>query len=428
MPLNIGFVSTRFAGTDGVSLESAKWAEVLWKDGHVSYWYSGNSDRADEVSMCVPEAHFAHPEIAWINGQLWNRTTRPALVSQRVRVLADYLKGTLREFVDRYAIDVLIPENALAIPMNVPLGLAITEFLIESGIPSIGHHHDFYWERTRFAISAANDYLDMAFPPRLPGMAHTVINAAAQEQISRRKGVGAMLIPNVFDFDKPAPEPDDYSRDVREQIGLAEDDIFILQPTRIVPRKGIEHAVKLVSMLGDSRCKLVISHDAGDEGFEYQHMLEELAKEEGVDLRFIGDRVSEVRQRDAEGRKLYTLWDLYPHADLVTYPSIYEGFGNALLEAVYFKKPVVVNRYSIYIEDIEPKGFRFAVMDGFVSPHVVRETRRQLEDADYRSGVVEHNYETARRYFSYSVLARSLRNLLTGLVGWMPENGHGGRK
>ena len=371
--------------------------------------------------MQSPQILFSESAIAWINAQLWNRTTRPSLVSHRVRVMTEYLKETLREFVEKYAIDVLIPENALAIPMNVPLGLAITEFLIESGLPSIGHHHDFYWERTRFAISAANDYLDMAFPPRLPGMAHTVINAAAREQISRRKGVGAMLIPNVFDFDKPAPAPDNYSKDVREQIGLAEDDIFILQPTRIVPRKGIEHAVKLVSMLGDPRCKLVISHDAGDEGYEYQHMIEDLAREEGVDIRFIGDRVSEVRQRDAEGRKLYTLWDLYPHADLVTYPSIYEGFGNALLEAVYFKKPVLVNRYSIYIEDIEPKGFRFAVMDGFVSPQVVRESRRQLEDAAYRAEVVDHNYETARRYYSHAVLQRSLRNLLTGLVGWSPE-------
>lgn len=423
MGLNIGFVSTRFAGTDGVSLESAKWAEVFWKDRHVSYWYSGCSDRADGISMCIPEAHFNHPEIAWINQQLWNRTTRSALVSKRIRVLTEYLKETLREFVETHHIDVLVPENSLAIPMNVPLGLAITEYLIESGLPSIGHHHDFYWERTRFAISAANDYLDMAFPPRVPGMAHTVINASAQEQVSRRKGLGATLVPNVFDFDQPAPEPDDYSRDVRTEIGLEEDDIFILQPTRIVPRKGIEHAIKLVSMAGDSRCKLVISHDAGDEGYEYQQMLEEVAREEGVDLRFIGDRVSEVRQRDAEGRKLYTLWDLYPHADLVTYPSIYEGFGNALLEAVYFKKPLVVNRYSIYIEDIEPKGFRFAVLDGFVTSGVLRETMRLLQDDTYRHEVVEHNYETARRYFSYAVLQRSLRYLLNTLVGWTPENG-----
>ena len=48
-------------------------------------------------------------------------------------------------------------------------------------------------------------------------------------------------------------------------------------------------------------------------------------------MRFIADRVAEVRQRDSLGRKMYTLWDLYPHADFVTYPSTYEGFGNALL-------------------------------------------------------------------------------------------------
>jgi glycosyltransferase involved in cell wall biosynthesis len=235
----------------------------------------------------------------------------------------------------------------------------------------------------RFSINAVPDYLDMAFPPRLPNMSHAVINAAAQEQLSLRKGVGSLLIPNVFDFEKSPPPPDDYAMDVRREIGLEPDDIFILQPTRIVPRKGIEHAVKLVSMLENPRCKLVISHDAGDEGFEYKHMIEELAREENVDIRFIGDRVSEVRQRDADGRKLYTLWDLYPYADLVTYPSTYEGFGNALLEAIYFKKPVVINRYNIFVEDIEPKGFNLAVIDGFITREVIAKVERLLSDRDF---------------------------------------------
>ncbi|MEE8452071.1 MAG: hypothetical protein V3R99_09160, partial [Thermoguttaceae bacterium] len=55
---NIGFVSTRFAGTDGVSLESAKWAQLLWDYGHVSHWYAGKLDRDPGVSMLVPEAYF----------------------------------------------------------------------------------------------------------------------------------------------------------------------------------------------------------------------------------------------------------------------------------------------------------------------------------------------------------------------------------
>lgn len=422
MGKRFGFVSTRFAGTDGVSLESAKWAEVLWDDQHVSHWYGGLLDRQPEISMCVPEAHFGHPEVVWINERIWGQTRRSPIVSRRIRELADYLKGTLYKFVQKFGIDVLVPENALTIPMHLPLGIAITEFIAETGIPTIAHHHDFYWERTRFSISSVQDYLDLAFPCRLPSIAHTVINAAAQQQLSLRKGVGSLVTPNVFEFEEPPPIPDEYSADVREEIGLTKDDIFILQPTRIVPRKGIEHAIKLVSMLNDPRYKLVISHDAGDEGFEYKHMLEELAREEEVELVFIGDRVSEVRQYDSKGRKLYTLWDLYPHADLVTYPSTYEGFGNALLEAIYFKKPIVINRYSIFIEDIEPKGFKLAVIDGFITRQVTDQVKRLLSDEAYNREVVEHNFEVANRFYSYSVLRRSLRTVLTTLTGWAPPS------
>jgi hypothetical protein len=57
------------------------------------------------------------------------------------------------------------------------------------------------------------------------------------------------------------------------------------------------------------------------------------------------------------------LWDVYPHSDFVTSPSLYEGFGNAFLEAVYFKKPLLINRYAIFVRDIEPKAFDFIAMD-----------------------------------------------------------------
>lgn len=418
MGKNIGFVSTRFASTDGVTLESAKWAEVLWNsDRHVSYWYSGRSDRHPDISHVVPEAYFGHAENEWLNARIWGQTRRDRLVSERIREMAAYLKQTLYHFVERYNIDLLVPQNAITIPMHVPLGLAITEFLAETGMPAIAHHHDFHWERTRFSVNCVQDLLDTAFPPSLPNIRNVVINRQAEEQLALRKGRSALLIPNVFDFDNKPPQPDAYAADVRAEIGLSEDDIFVLQPTRVVPRKGIEHAIKIVGRLKDPRCKLVISHAAGDEGDDYKHMLEELARDEGVALRFIDDRIGEVRQYDDQGRKIYTLWDLYPHADLVTYPSTYEGFGNALLESIYFRKPLVLNRYSIFIQDIEPKGFRLALMDGVVSNRVVEEVRRILSDRAYRREMVEHNYKVARRYYSYAILRRSLRTLVTSLTG-----------
>ena len=406
--MRIGFVSTRFSGTDGVSLESLKWGDVLREMGHEVFWFSGRSDRDPASSMCVPEAFFGHVENQWIKERIWGVARRDPQVTERIRDMAAYLEAMLRRFVERFEIDVLVPENVLTIPVHVPLGVALTEFLAETGMPAVAHHHDFYWERVRFTLNAVPDYLDMSFPPRMPNVVHTVINQAAQEQLALRKGISSMLVPNVFKFETETEPDDDWAEDVRSEIGLSDDDLFILQPTRIVPRKGIEHAIKLVSMLDDPRCKLVISHDAGDEGYEYQHMLEHLAEDEGVDMRIIADRVSERRQRNSHGQKMYTLWDIYPHADLVTYPSVYEGFGNALLEAFYFRKPVVINRYSIYVQDIEPKGFRLVEMDGYVTRKTVESVRRLLHDDELRGEVVETNYHLAKRFYGYEALRDAL--------------------
>jgi glycosyltransferase involved in cell wall biosynthesis len=414
-PENIGFVSTRFAGTDGVSLEAAKWAEVLWQGGHVSHWYGGVLDRDAGISLCIPEAFFDHAENAWINAQLWGRTRRGAEASRRIRELAEYLKATLYEFRARFDLDILIIENALTIPMHIPLGVAITEFLLETGMPAIAHHHDFQWERQRFQISAVDDYLEMAFPPRVPHLQHVVINQAAREEIAWRKGLPSMLVPNVFDFEHSPTAIDDYASDVRHALGLSEDDLLILQPTRIVPRKGIENAIHLIRRLKLPRCHLVISHDGGDEGMDYCQQIEHLAREEGVSLKLFGERMADRRQLDQDGHKIYVLRDLYPHADLVTFPSLYEGFGNALLESIYFRRPVVIGRYSVYQRDIEPKGFRLPTIDGVIDRRVVDETRRIIEDADYRDTLVEHNYRVAGRFFSYRVLRDSLRSMINNI-------------
>lgn len=418
MSKNIGFVSTRFAGQDGVSLESAKWAEVLWQDRHVSFWYSGQSDRNPDISHVVPEAFFGFFENQWINERIWKGDVRDRFVTERIRALSDYIKSTLYRFVEKFDIDILVPQNCLAIPMHIPLGIALTEFLSETRMPAIAHHHDFYWERTRFSVNCIPEYLDMSFPPKLSNMRDVVINQEAQEQLALRKGSASLVIPNVFDFENPPEQVDEYASDVRKELGLSEDDFFILQPTRVVPRKGIEQAIKLVSLLKDPRCKLVISHEAGDEGYEYLGMLEQLAKEEGVDMRIVADRVGEVRQRDSEGRKVYTLWDLYHHADFVTYPSTYEGFGNALLEAIYFRKPVLINRYSIFVRDIEPKGFRLLTMDGFVTPTIARQVRQILTDRDLCEEIVNHNYEVARQFYSYSTIRSNLRAFIADLTGY----------
>ncbi|MEM1062862.1 MAG: glycosyltransferase family 4 protein, partial [Planctomycetota bacterium] len=406
---HIGFISTRFAGTDGVSLESAKWAEVLWDHEHVSFWYAGKLDRDPRVSMEVPEAYFGHPEIEAINAAVFGTLKRPAEVTHQIYEIAERLKASLYDFVGTFGIDILVAQNCLTIPMNIPLGVALTQFIAETNFPTIAHHHDFYWERDRFKVNAVGDVLEMAFPPNLPSIQHVTINSPAQQDLAWRTGCSSILIPNVLDFETERDTCDLYSSDFREQIGVSPEDILILQPTRVVPRKGIEHSINLVAQLNDPRCKLVITHESGDEGQEYKNALAEMAANQGVDLRFADAHVGETREYGPDGNKIYSLWDTYPHADFVTYPSIYEGFGNALLEAFLFKKPVLVNRYSIFRVDIEPVGFEVITMDGYLTKSVADKVRRVIDDESYRQKMVDKNFELATRFYSYSVLKRKLR-------------------
>ncbi len=417
MGRKIGFVSTRFAGTDGVSLESAKWAEVLWHHEHMSFWYAGRLDRDASISMLVPEACFAHPDNVWINERVFGRFTRQPEVTRRIYELSEYLKQTLYDFVKQFDIEILLVENALCIPMHIPLGVALTHFIAETGIPTIAHHHDFYWERTRFSVNAIGDILDMAFPPTSVAIQHVTINTLAQEQLAMRKGDSSLLIPNVLNFEQAPSEPDDYAAGFRQDIGLSDDDILFLQPTRVVPRKGIEHSISLVARLNDPRCKLIISHESGDEGDDYMQDLREMADQEGVDLRFVHTSVGEKRSEDADGQRRYTLADAYSQSDVITYPSIYEGFGNALLEAFYYRKPVLVNRYTIFISDIEPKGFRTIAIDGYLTRDAIQHVRRVINDPEYREQMVEQNYELSKAFFSYTVLRRRLRVLITNITG-----------
>lgn len=227
-----------------------------------------------------------------------------------------------------------------------------------------------------------------------------------------------MIIPNVMDFDSPPPPPDDYAETARADLGVAPDQYLFLQPTRIIPRKGIEHAIELTRRVG-LPAKLVISHAAGDEGTDYEKRVREFAKLLDVTVNFEANIISNRRGVTADGRKIYSLGDVYQQADLVTYPSTFEGFGNAFLEAIYYKRPLVVNNYSIYEADIKPKGFKVIEFDGFISNATLEETRYVLKHPEEAANRAEHNYELARRYFSYSMLERRLSLLLSDCFGEM---------
>jgi len=294
--------------------------------------------------------------------------------------------------------------------------MALTELIAETGIPTIAHHHDFTWERKPLLVNSIWDYITMALPPNLPSIQHVVINSSAGHQLARRVGVRSINVPNVMDFENPPPDLDEYSADLRDELGIEPDELFILQPTRVVQRKGIEHAIELVSRLG-RKARLVISHASGDDGYEYEARVADFADRMGVRAIFSSERFSEYRGFTEDGKKIYSLSDAYPHADLVTYPSLIEGFGNAFLEAIYYRKPIAVNNYAIYATDIRPKGFRVIEFDDFITNKTVQDTLRVLDDPIHQAELCNFNYALALRHFSYNVLRNKFQVLFADAYG-----------
>jgi len=82
----------------------------------------------------------------------------------------------------------------------------------------------------------------------------------------------------------------------------------------------------------------------------------------------------------------------------------------------------VVNKYSIYTYDIEPKGFLTIEIDGYVTENAVRMTRDVLENSELRNNMIEKNYDIATRCYSYSVLKQKLKNLIYDGIACNPEN------
>ena len=91
---NIGFISTRLAGNDGVSLETAKWADIFESGGHFCFYMAGelDEDRPSERSLLVEEAHFKNPVIQEIFHGCFGVNTRKLSMTKKIHQVKNRLK------------------------------------------------------------------------------------------------------------------------------------------------------------------------------------------------------------------------------------------------------------------------------------------------------------------------------------------------
>lgn len=419
--MNIGIVIARIGGLDGVSLETEKWIDVLQDDGHKIFVLTGDIEidrplnlesnnilQIDELSLynslCVKEQILAFQKDSIKSDKLFD------LIEKNSATIMD----SIVEWVDENELDILIAENTVSLPSHISLGFGIHSAVMDLDIPIICHHHDLAWDKGHRFISEHNEvnhFIKHIFPLQDDNAVHVTINTFAKQQFATKLGIDAYYIPNVVNFNKTFGERTNASIELRKELGLNKSDVALFQVSKIVRRKGIETAIELISKIPDKKVKLVITGTYTDD--EKKNYFDELVIL--VNKLNLEDRV--IFGYDIV--KNYTLSDIYGAADICTYFSKYEGFGNTFIEAVHAKKPIFVNDYKpVFLKDIASKGFiTMMITDNEITEDAFNQMISIIENPNLREAIGEDNFEIGKKYFSYDVLKRRLQIIFNELFG-----------
>lgn len=344
----VAVVSFRLGGTDGVAVEAAKWA---WAFGRLGW----------QVTTVAGEGPVDH----LLPGLAMDAATPPSALE---------LSAALERA------ELVVVENLCSLPLNPGACGVLSEVL--RGRPALLHHHDLPWQRPRFAHCPP--------PADDPWWVHVTVNDLSRAQLAEH-GIAAVVVRNAFDTDA---RPGD-RRGVRRALGLGDDELVVLQPTRAIERKNVGAGIALAEALGATYWLL----GPAEEGYGPQ--LERLLA--GASVRTV--------HGPAPGFGAGAPADAYAGADVVALPSRWEGFGNPSLESAVHRRPLAVGRYPVAGE-LAAFGFRWFDAE---DPAALREF---LSSPD--AALIEHNLDVARRHFSLADLPDRLEPLVSAAMGCRP--------
>ncbi|MEM9564385.1 MAG: glycosyltransferase family 4 protein [Actinomycetota bacterium] len=267
--------------------------------------------------------------------------------------------------------DVVLVENLLTIPMNLPASRVVAEAI--GGRPAVLHHHDPPWQRARFA-----DITEL--PVDDPAWLHVTINRLTQGEFEQR-GLIAQTIYNGFDADPPTGE----RHGTRRRLGLDDDAVLVAHPVRAIARKNVPAAIGVAEHLGGTYWL----PGPAEEGY-------------GDELAHHLDRARCPISRQPVDQTEITMPDLYAAADVIAFPSTWEGFGNPPVEAAHHRRPVVIGDYPV-AEELRRMGF------GWYGTDELDALARGLADPDGdRTGPAGHRSLAAAVEANRAVAAREL--------------------
>lgn len=377
--MKIGIIHFRVGLTDGVSLEIEKRKLILQQMGHsVKLISSEVNEGADYVIE-----NFDYDSI------LMNKIKKEAYIGLEYYSEND-LMDTIYHEASKYTnaldhinqiekFDFFLVHNVFSLGSNLPSAKGVYDFLKVNDLPSIFFHHDFYFEKPFYTYpnKSINSYLNQYLPPIDNKFSHLTINTISQNKLKVIKNIDAEVIADVFDFTQPQWEVNDFNKTFLGDIGVDENDLIVMMATRIIKRKGFELAFQVASELqnqiqkiqgntlyngkrinNDTKVCFIISGHPESSEYEYYLEMQKLASSyTNFKTVFISDRIGYKESLDVNGNKIYSLWDAYVFCDLILYTTMYEGWGNQLIEAFFAQKPVIINAYEVFKTDVKKEGY-----------------------------------------------------------------------
>ncbi|NLV36998.1 MAG: glycosyltransferase family 4 protein [Clostridiaceae bacterium] len=441
--MKIALAHFRVGETDGVSLEMDKWAAVLEKMGHTVVFIAGSRGNTLRQTFIIDELYYKSKKNAGLSSAFYCNLGSYSEESLKKEILqtAETIEAKLIDIIKKQGIDMLVPNNIFSLGHDVAAAIGFMAAIKKTGVGVVCHHHDFWWEPSRpqyFKQTTrwGQKVMDNYFVPRIDNshFRHCVINSLAQKEFSKRYGINSVVVPNVFDFSGPPWQKDDYNSTFRSDLGLLENEILILQATRVTNRKAIELAADVVALLNtrryidklnDRNRRFVLAIVGLHEGIDgyVENLIRYIGSQEARVV--INDKLVEHTRRIEDGRKIYSLWDAYVYADLITYPSIQEGWGNQFLESVFARVPIVLFEYDVYRADIGVKGFDvlslgarydfrengLVCVDSKSVERVCDGIINLINNQEIARRMVQKNYELGSKYFSLEKLEEILYGL-----------------
>jgi len=377
----------RIGQTDGVSLEIIKRKKMLQEMGYLVKLISGT--RQTGADCIIPELEFDRPKIALIKKNAFSgfeleddERVYPdddALLEDIHRV-AGVIEKKFLKIHQKEKFDYLFLHNVFTHGRHIAAAKAFYAVAKKTDIQVVSFNHDFYESYEGLYTPRTpkiKTYLRTYVPPRLGKIRHVTINSLSRDLLFKKIGQKAIAFPDTFEFDQNPWVQDRYNQDLLKHFNIKANDLIFLQATRVVERKAIELAIDLITELNKRKQQLVgrklYNGKRLDEQSEivlafgqfvepasrgYRQKLIEKMKAQGVKYRDLSPRIAYKRMQK-DGVKRYSLWDAYVFADVISYPSTWEGFGNQFLEAVFAKKPMVIFEYPVFTADIKDHGYAY---------------------------------------------------------------------